>query len=146
MNPAGQPGAARVDQEFFTAALADALARGESVWLRVLGGSMLPWLRAGARVCIRPAAGRSLRRGDIVLFWRTPGHPILHRVVRVLPGGGCECLGDAEEGRPEPVAAAAVLGVAKMTDCARLFYLAVHPARRAFNRWCRKRGLRLRHG
>ena len=147
MNPAGQPGAARADQEFFTAALADALARGESVWLRVQGGSMLPWLREGARICIRPAAGCGLRRGDIALFWRAPGRPILHRVVRVRQEEGIyECLGDAESGDPEQVPVSEVMGVAETTPLRRGIYRMVNPPRRLFNRLCLRWGLRLRHG
>lgn len=138
---------ARVDQVLFTATLAAALARGEAVILRVQGVSMLPWLREGAPVRIRPLAGRSLRRGDIALFWRAPGQPILHRVVRTHPAEGIyECLGDAEHGEPERVAETAVIGAVDLSAVGRWAYRLLHPARRGFNRLCLRRGVRLRHG
>ena len=151
MSSPGQPlaGEARIDQVFFSAALADALARGEAVWLRVQGVSMLPWLREGEKVRILPLSGRVLRRGDIALYWRKPNRPIMHRVVRVALDAGnpvYECLGDSERGIPERVPAAAVLGVVAGTGLDRLVYRALNPARRGINRLCLKWGLCLRHG
>jgi hypothetical protein len=145
--PERAAGAERVDQSFFSETLADALARGEAVVLRVHGASMLPWLREGDKVRIRPAAGRPLHRGDIALFWRAPGRPILHRVVRILREEGiCECLGDAESGDPERVPVSGVMGVAETTPLHRGIYRIVNPPRRLFNRLCLRWGLRLRHG
>ena len=144
--PAGEE---RINREFFTAALGDSLARGESVWLRVRGASMRPWLREGDRIRIRPAAGGRLRRGDIALFWRGPGRPILHRVVRVRREAGAiryDCLGDAESGPPETVPAPAVIGVVAAASFHRWRYLALNPARRWFHRLCRRWELRRRHG
>lgn len=136
-----------VDQHMFSEVVAGALAQGESVLLRVQGVSMLPWLREGEKVRILPATGRRLRRGDIALFWRAPGHPILHRVVRVpQEDGGYECLGDSETGLPERVPVSAVIGVVETTVWRRWFYLVMNPARRSINHLCRKWGLRLRHG
>ena len=86
-------------------------------------------------------------RGDIALFWRTPGHPILHRIVGVCHAEGMyECLGDSEHGTPERVPASAVIGVVETTAWRRLVYLTLNPARRFSNRLCLKWGLRLRHG
>ena len=145
--PERAAGAERGDQSLFSETLADALARGDAVVLRVQGASMLPWLREGDRVRIRPAAGRRLHRGDIALFWRAPGRPILHRVVRILREEGvCECLGDAESGEPERVPVAGVVGVAETTPFRRGIYRMVNPPRRIFNRFCLRWGLRLRHG
>jgi hypothetical protein len=149
MSSSGQrpEGGARIDQNIFVETLADSLARGESVLLRVQGVSMLPWLREGEKVRILPAAGRSLHRGDIALFWREPGHPILHRIVRVrAEQGTCECLGDSETGSPERVPASAIIGVIETTMIRRWVYLALNPARRFINRLCLQWGLRLRHG
>jgi hypothetical protein len=139
----------KVDQPFFAGLVVDTLARGESVVLRVQGASMLPWLREGAAVRIRPAAGRRLRRGDIALFLRAPDRPILHRIVAVhaaAAGLHYDCLGDAETGQPERVAAAEVIGLADLSPAARLFYLVFHRPRRALNGWLSRRGVRLRHG
>jgi hypothetical protein len=151
MNGADQPlaGEARIDQVFFSAALADALARGEAVWLRVQGVSMLPWLREGEKVRIIPMPGRPLRRGEIALFWRKPNRPILHRVVRVGREAGApvyECLGDSGTGTPERVHATAVIGIVESTGLGRAVYLALNPARRFINRLCLKWGIYLRHG
>ena len=137
----------RVDQVLFAETLAAALGRGTAVVLRVQGVSMLPWLREGAPVRIRPLAGRRLRRGDIALFWRAPGQPIVHRVVRPRPAEGIyECLGDAEHGQPERVAAAAVIGAMELPEIKRGAWLLLHPVRRWINHFCRRRGVRLRHG
>ncbi len=137
------------EPSFFSEVLADTLARGESVRLRVQGASMLPWLREGDAVRIRPAAGRRIVRGDIALFWRSPGRPILHRVVRVAGTNGAamvECLGDAETGSPERVPVSAVIGLVDLSPWARAVYRTVNPARRFLNRWLSRKGIRLRHG
>lgn len=139
----------KVDPELVSEVLLDALARGESIRLRVRGVSMLPWLREGDQVCVRPAAGRRLRRGDIALFRRAPARLILHRVVGVRTEAGavvCDCLGDSESGSPERVPAAAVIGVVETTPVRRAIYRVLHPPRRLLNRLLSKWGLRLRHG
>ncbi len=137
----------KTGQEFFSETLSDSLSRGEAVLLRVQGVSMLPWLREGDQVRILPAAGRRLRRGDIALFWRAPNRPILHRVVRVHRATAvCECLGDSESGPPERVPVSAVIGVVEISALRRAVYLALNPPRRWVNRFCRERGIRLRHG
>lgn len=142
--PAGR---IQVDQEVFSEVIARSLAQGEAVLLRVHGVSMLPWLREGEQVRLVPAAGRRLRRGDIALFWRAPGHPILHRVVRVNREEDLyECRGDSETGPCERVPATSVVGLVATTALRRAAYLALHPARRWFNRLCLERGIRLGHG
>lgn len=148
-----QPPEPRVvtDQNLFSGVLAEGLARGEAVWLRIQGTSMLPWLREGQKIRLLPAAGRRIARGDIVLFWRAPGRPILHRVMRIRPATGpgaavLECLGDAESGAPEQIPASAVLGLADLSPARRAWYLAVNPLRRWINSRCRKYGVRWRHG
>lgn len=142
-------GPVQFNQELFSETLADALARGESVWLRVQGVSMLPWLREGDPVCVRPAEGRRLHRGDIALFWREPRHPILHRIVRVRRtenGIVADCLGDSECGQPESVSASDIIGVVETMPVHRWIYRMLNPPRRLFNRLCQRWGLRLRHG
>ena len=138
----------KVDPELVSEVLFDALARGESVRLRVRGVSMLPWLREGDRVCIRPLAGRRLRRGDVALFRRAPSRLILHRVVGVRTEAGadiCDCLGDSESGSPERVPVSEVVGVVETTSLRRAAYRMLHRPRRLLNRWLSKWGLRLRH-
>ena len=139
----------RVDQSFFSETVLDTLARGESVLLRVQGVSMLPWLREGDKVRILPAAGRFLRRGDIALYLRAPGRPILHRVVRVGCENGAvfyECRGDSEHGIPERLPASAVMGAVATTPLRRAMYLALNPARRFGNRLLSRWGRLVHHG
>lgn len=142
-------GRMKVDPELVPQILLDALARGESVRVRVRGVSMLPWLREGEQVCVRPAAGRRLCRGDIALFRRTPSRLILHRVVGVRTEAAavvCDCLGDSESGNPERVPASSVIGVVETTPVRRAAYRTLHRPRRWLNRLLSKWGLRLRHG
>lgn len=137
------------DHDLFCGVVADALARGEAVQMRVRGVSMLPWLRANTRVRIVPAAGRTIRRGDIALFWRKPGRPILHRVVGMRREVGqaiYECYGDADLAVPEDVPASAVMGVVELSAISRWIYLALQAPRRFVNRFFSKRGICLRHG
>jgi len=137
-----------VHQEAFSAVVADTLERGEAVKLRVQGVSMLPWLREGDSVRILPAVGRPLRRGDVVLFWREPDHPILHRIVRVYRVTDkivYMCLGDSERGTPESVPASAIIGVVETTAVHRWVYFLLNPFRRCLNHLCQKWGLRLHH-
>ena len=137
----------RVDSTLFSGILADSLARGESVLLRIQGVSMLPWFREGQKVRIGPAANRRLRKGDVVLFWREPRHPILHRIVRLSPNGDwVECRGDSETGEPERVPLSAVIGVAEVSVFRRWQYGLLNPARRFVNRLLVRRGMVLRHG
>ncbi len=139
----------KVDQPFFAELVVDTLARGESVVLRVRGASMLPWLREGDPVRILPAAGRRLRRGDVVLFLRAPERPVLHRVTAVhaaADGRQYDCLGDAEHGAPERVAESAILGVAAIPPLRRAAYRVFHRPRRWLNRLLVSWGARRRHG
>ena len=138
----------KVDSELVSEVLLDALARGESVRVRVQGVSMLPWLREGDQVCVRPSAGCRLRCGDIALFRRTPSRLILHRIVGVRTEAGavvCDCLGDSESGSPERVPAASVIGVVATTPMRRAAYRTLHRPRRWLNRLLSNWGLRLRH-
>ena len=137
----------KVDSTLFSGILEDSLARGESVLLRVRGVSMLPWFREGQKVRIVPVSGRVVSKGDVVLFWREPRHPILHRVVAVNRADGwMECHGDSEIGEPERVPFSAVMGVVERTVLQRLAYAGLNPVRRWVNRLCARLGICLRHG
>ena len=138
----------KVDPELVSEVLLDALARGETVRVRVQGVSMLPWLRAGDLVRVRPPVGHRLRRGDIALFRRAPSRLILHRIVGVRTEAGavvCDCLGDSESGSPERVPAASVIGVVATTPMRHAAYRTLHRPRRWLNRLLSNWGLRLRH-
>ena len=137
----------KVDSTLFSGILADSLARGESVLLRIQGVSMLPWFREGQKVRIESAANRRLRKGDVVLFWREPRHPVLHRIVRLSPNEGwVECRGDSEVGDPERVPLSGVIGVVEVSVFQRWQYVLLNPARQWVNRLLSRRGIVLRHG
>lgn len=53
---------------------------GETVWLTMLSGSMLPVLPVGARVAVKAVDGDGCRVGDIVAF-RRDSRLIAHRLV-----------------------------------------------------------------
>lgn len=135
----------REDQFCFTEVLRGTLAQGQGVAFRVRGPSMLPWLREGQKVVVRPLGGHRLRRGDIALFWRGEREPVLHRVVQGPSADGwVACRGDAEWGEPERVPLSAVAGVVGLSVWRRWLFLLAHPARRWVNgrimNWRRRHG------
>jgi hypothetical protein len=67
------------------------LKQGRPMRFRPLGGSMIPWLRQGDTVTVKP--GRRYRLGDIIL-WQQGEAFIMHRVV-ARSGGGIITKGDA---------------------------------------------------
>ena len=83
--------AGRVPMEELGQVLGFQLSRGRAV-LSVTGGSMHPLLRQRDLVRLA-AAGRALRQGDVILYRRTDGRYVLHRVVRFLDGE-LLCCGD----------------------------------------------------
>jgi len=60
----------------------DLLVHGTSIRLAVGGVSMAPRLHNHDVVIIEPLQGKDARFGDLVLYRREDGAPILHRVVR----------------------------------------------------------------
>ncbi len=127
----------KFDALFFCEVIRDALRREESVCLRVDGASMLPWLKKGQRVRVCPLKGRRLLPGDIVLFQRPSGRPVLHRIVGIdkkSEGVIYRCLGDAEEGGSEQVSEIDILGVVEIGPLQRSLYRWVSPLRRFANR------------
>lgn len=65
--------------------------------LRVTGHSMRPLLLHGRdMVHIRKYCGEPLRKGDIVLFRRSGGGYVLHRIIRMLRDGRLLMNGDAQ--------------------------------------------------
>ena len=67
----------------------------------VAGTSMTPFLDPGDTVFLELCNG-AVEIGDVILFRRTGGQYVLHRVVAVRENGMLELLGDAQL-RPEPV-------------------------------------------
>src|SRR5580658_5044842 len=87
-----------------------------SVCLRVLGGSMTPWIRSGDLVFIKRYDFERVSAGDVVLYERD-GHFFVHRMIgraQSIPSG--EKLariitkGDALDGLDAPVSPEEFLG------------------------------------
>src|SRR6202162_3731999 len=87
-----------------------------SVCLRVLGGSMTPWIRSGDLVFIKRFDFERVSTGDVILFERDDRF-FVHRIIgrRLLMPGEKEqarliTKGDALDGVDAPVSAAEFLG------------------------------------
>lgn len=90
----------------------DACFAGGGVFpLTVTGTSMCPFLRPGRDQVTLAAPDRPLRRGDVALFLRPDGSPVLHRVV-AADGRGLFFLGDGQLAPEGPVPRERVLAVA----------------------------------
>ncbi len=82
-------------------ALEECFRAGGIFPLRVTGNSMAPFLKPGRDSVLLSPAGQ-LRKGDIALFLRPDGSPILHRVVKCAPEG-LWFLGDGQSAAEGPV-------------------------------------------
>jgi signal peptidase I len=71
-----------VAEQLLPELIEDLLVHGTSIRLAVGGVSMAPRLRNHDVVIIEPLLGKDARFGDLVLYRREDGAPILHRVVR----------------------------------------------------------------
>ena len=91
-----------LDTQAYLDTVCDLLRGGHThVPVTVAGSSMTPFLDPGDTVFL-DFFDRFIETGDILLFQRPGQQYILHRVVRVLPDGMLELLGDAQV-RPELV-------------------------------------------
>lgn len=61
--------------------LKELLEKNECVWMKVVGKSMLPFLKSGTLIAVRKADIKDIYIGDIVLFKRDD-ITIAHRVVK----------------------------------------------------------------
>ena len=86
------------------------LARGESVWMTVQGGSMTPLVRSGDRVRVTPDRQSELQSGQIVLALAASGQFVVHRVV-LQTGNAVTLRGDARPAPDPPFARSQVLGI-----------------------------------
>jgi hypothetical protein len=84
------------------------LSQGVFMRFRPLGGSMIPWLRQGDTVTVKPV--ERCRPGDIVL-WRRGDALTMHRVV-ARSKGHVITKGDALDHLDKPVAPGDILGQA----------------------------------
>lgn len=132
----------------FSQIVLDSLAQGLSVSIRVQGLSMVPWLRPGQKVSVRPMGTHLPRPGDIVLFVRDHGQLILHRVIARRGESGAEvfwCRGDSEQGPAETVPRGQIRGMVPLSSAQRCLYLLLYRPRRWVNRLATAAGLRWRH-
>lgn len=72
----------------------EVLTMGGEFSIKPRGNSMLPYLREGRDTIILSALTAPPRRGDILLYVRETGVPVLHRVVRVERDGTLSMRGD----------------------------------------------------
>ncbi len=116
--------------------LADVLRSGGAVTLRVLGGSMWPWLRSGDALSVRREDAARIHLGEVVLFFRE-GRLFAHRVIRKTWREGRPVLitkGDALPRADAPLDESELLGrVFRVRRAGREFALD-SPQRRAFGR------------
>jgi signal peptidase I len=86
-----------LDTQAFLDMVCELLHEGQThVAVPVAGSSMVPFLHNGDTVYL-DLLDTPIKRGDIVLYTRSNGRYILHRVYKVLPEGGFIMVGDAQQ-------------------------------------------------
>jgi signal peptidase I len=100
----------------FAVSVAEKMRSQGSVYLRVSGGSMVPWIRAGDFVFVRQFDFARVAVGDVIVFRRN-GLVVTHRAIRrvaATPNEATASLlvtkGDASDEPDRPVSAAEFLG------------------------------------
>ena len=85
-----------LDTQSYLDTVCDLLREGRThIPVTVAGTSMTPFFDPGDTVFLDLPA-KPISMGDVILFRRFGQHYVLHRVVRVLPDGRLELLGDAQ--------------------------------------------------
>lgn len=98
-----------VDINEYMPIVTELIEQGETVSFTVTGESMSPFLRHGRdQVCLSAPAVPPVR-GDIVLFRRTNGQYVLHRVLRRLKDGNYAIIGDGQQQIESPIAPSQIL-------------------------------------
>jgi len=87
----------------------DLLRDGLPVKVTVTGSSMVPFIRAGDVVTLRPGAGAKGLPGGVIAFLRPGARLVVHRVV-TRTGAGVVTRGDASPETDGPVGWSEVLG------------------------------------
>ena len=93
----------------------DILSRGALLRMRVTGRSMTPFLTGREILTIKKVSSASLKKGDLLFFKNSDGHPVLHRIVRKKRVDNVfifQTKGDAVSEFDEPVLTECVLGKA----------------------------------
>ena len=88
----------------------EALAKGNSVRVKVTGRSMKPFLNGGEIVVIEPAGSERVSLGDLVLFRDRQGQCVMHRVLWTGGGGAIRTKGDGLRSLDAPVRRNEILG------------------------------------
>lgn len=85
-----------LDTQEYLDTVCELLRQGETaVAVPVAGGSMIPFLHHGDTVYL-DLPRSPVKRGDILLYTRSNGQYILHRVIQVNPNGSLWMSGDAQ--------------------------------------------------
>ena len=85
-----------LDTQEYLDTVCELLRQGEtSVAVPVAGGSMIPFLHHGDTVYL-DLPRFPVKRGDILLYTRSTGQYILHRVIQVNSDGSLWMAGDAQ--------------------------------------------------
>ena len=86
-----------LDTQQYLDAVCQLLTQGEtSVAVPVAGGSMIPFLHHGDTVYL-DLPRFPVKKGQILLYTRSNGQYILHRVVQTNPDGSLWMAGDAQQ-------------------------------------------------
>ena len=91
-----------IDTESFLSVLCELAEEGRTVSTVVSGGSMLPFLSGNRDTVYLEKPMRKLRKGDVVLFRRTNGDYVLHRIKRIK-NGDFYLIGDRQYATEGPV-------------------------------------------
>lgn len=85
-----------LDTQEYLDTICELLRQGEtSVAVPVAGGSMIPFLHHGDTVYL-DLPRLPIKRGDILLYTRSTGQYVLHRVIQVNMDGSLWMSGDAQ--------------------------------------------------
>ena len=86
-----------LDTQAFLDTVCELLQQGKQhVAVPVAGSSMIPFLHNGDTVYL-DLPDSPLKRGDIVLYTRSSGRYILHRIKKINPDGSFIMVGDAQQ-------------------------------------------------
>jgi signal peptidase I len=105
-----------LDTEKYLDAVCLMLSQGhENVPVPISGVSMRPFLRNGDFAYLAPLPEK-IRKGDILLFRRSDGRYVLHRVYKTRKDGTYLMLGDSQL-NPEPVDTSQLRGAVAFVRC-----------------------------
>lgn len=79
--------AERTDFNMLSDLLQESLTKYNSVWMTIVGKSMLPFLKSGDSIAVRKTDIKDIRVGDVALF-RKGDNAIAHRVIRKIRRNG----------------------------------------------------------